>query len=671
MSSNTYPNVYIDVDDDSGSGAVSTTTTIPLHLPFFFIQAEKGPVGVPVLGAMAAHESTFGTLTFDTTQPYFSHSTVFARAAMNYQNVFLIRLADQTATAASLVLLATVTNVSMTQYEVDSTGAQIVDSSGNPVAKTSANGTPLTEPGLSISYGIRALAADETYDAVANVVEGTTANPTGTTYPIIATVGTSVGSAINREGFRLFYSTAASSTVAESVKSALYAFQPVTLAADNSGVVSVVDDIYTADVNYVSLKASAYDSDTAQYVDLNSILQNNYVDSSGDSTLDYNVHVYSDNVQAIGNAILALSPELADTVTDPFQINILTAVDPNGNPYQHVEVSSASAGVVNANVSLYNSGGSDGTVSKAQLESLVTAFVQGDDTAEFQDYFRYPFSHFYDSGYSLATKYALMTLFSLRDDVNLTFSTQDVALANNTAAQDQSAGAALLARIQANPESTLYGTPTMRAEIYQQVGLLATPNGWTNWVPATLDRMIKRCIYYSGDYVKGTPKGRPYSEVTVFKKMSWTAATPTMKQTNWNTALNTVSYADMNTLFYADLRTVYSDQTSLLSDGVFVDYLIFLKHIARARWTVYAGRDDSASKLFTTIANDINTQCNYVFGSRISATTTVTQTDADLRNGFSSTVTIAVQGSMPNRIWNVVIPVSRASTTTSSTTSSS
>jgi hypothetical protein len=171
--------------------------------------------------------------------------------------------------------------------------------------------------------------------------------------------------------------------------------------------------------------------------------------------------------------------------------------------------------------------------------------------------------------------------------------------------------------------------------------------------------MIKRCAYYSGIYVKGTPKGRPNSEVTVFKKMSWTIASVTQKQLNWDTALNTVSYADTSTLFYPDLRSVYSDQTSLLSDSVFVDYLIMIKHIARNRWTYYAGRNDNPTTLFSTISKDIDSQCATVFGSYITTSTTVSQTDADLKNGYSYTVTVAVQGNMPNRIWNVIIPVSR------------
>lgn len=661
----TYPHVNIDVLDNS-KGSQSTAQSSALHIPFFFTYAEKGPVGIPVECDMASGSQTFGSLTFDQTKSYWTHQSLFATTAMGYQKVYLIRVADPTATAASMVLLCTVTPTQITQYQVDVLGNRTLDSSGNPIPKTDANGTIITQPGYTLGYSVRSLNVGETFDSVEITITGTTQNPTSKTYPILGVVATSVGSAVNRQGFSFYASPAVSQTSESNVLSALYRFAPITLAADASGVTSSVIDVFTSNYNDVSLKSSAVDPTTGQDLSLNGILSNNYTQTDGTQLLDYQIHVYSSNVSTIGADILAASPELSEYMTDPFQVNILSALDANGNPYQHAQVTTASANVVSPQVVLYNQGGTDGPMNTAAFESLVVAFVQGTNTVEFQDNLRYPFSHFYDSGFALTSKYALMNMFDLRDDVKIDFSTQDMSLAINTQAQDQSSGAAILARVRTYPESTLYGTPTTRAEIHQQCGQLSVVNPYIPWVPTTLDRLIKRCSYYSGDHVTGSPKGRPNSEVTIFRKLSWSASTPTQKELNWETALNTISYADRSTLFRADIRSVYPDATSLLSDGVFSDFIVFVKHIAREKWTIYTGREDPITSLFSLIANDIDTELNYVFGSAITCKTTVYQTDADKQAGYSCTINISMQGTMPNRIWNVLVPVSRAAVTSSS-----
>lgn len=668
MATWTFPGVNLKGVQDTTAGSRSTNTTIPLHLPLFFIMAEKGPVGTPVLCDEATAYAVFGDLTFDPTKPFFNHQQMFAKYAMGYQQVYLLRVADDTAATAGIVVEATLARASVTQYQKDPLGNRVTDSkTGLPVPKMQADGTtPVTEPGFTITWSTRALAAGETFDGLSPTTTGS-GDTLETTYPIIAAYGNSPGSAVNREGFKFYFGTDVSTQTETAVSSILYRFVPVTLASDSSGNVSVVSDIYTANYNDVSLKSAAVVPSTAQDVSMDAILFNNYK-SSGTGSLGYTVHVYSDNVSAIGTEVKTLATEIP-AATDPFLINIMTAQDVNGNPYDHFEVDSASASVLNPNISIFLEGGSDGTVSLANFESLITAFLQGDDVVEFQDYYRYPFSHVYDSGFSLNAKYALMNIYSLRDDVNITWSTQDL-LTNpktaNTQSQDQSAGAAILSRVRTYPESTDFGTGAMRGEIFQQCGRLAVTSGYTTGnVVTTLDRLIKRCTYYSGTFIRGTPKGRPNNEVTLFSSISWTAATDTQRQLNWDTALNTISYADTQTLFYPDIISIFPDTTSLLSDGVFVDYIIFLKHIARNKWTYYVGREDAISSLADTISQDIDKTCSTIFRGRITTSTTVTQTESDLAAGDTATITIAIKGNMPNRIWNVIIPVSRAAVATS------
>ena len=660
----TYPHTNIDIQDNSGGSAVTVQQT-PMHLPCFFIFAEKGEIGIPYYGQYSDQVAKYGANTFLESSAFFQHPSVFAKKAAQYQPIYVIRLADNTVTQAGLVLEAVVTTMPVTQYQLDGSGARVLDSNGNPLPQLMVDGvTPVTAPGVSIKWMVRALSVGETYNAIATTTT-TSGGHTVTTYPIIADLAKTPGSAVNRSGFSLYYTPNYDSNAVASTNSMTYRFAPAILSPGTNGVSSKIFDTFNATYNDVSLKTTAIDSTTNQDISLNAILQNNYVgqDSAGNSIdlLDYDMYVYSANVATIGAQIITLSSELSQSL-DPFMINILTGIDQNGNNYHHAIIDPASTTTINSNVILYHTGGTDGTLTKTALETLTTAFCQSTSNPDFQDTFRYPFTHFYDSGYALATKYAMAGIFSLRDDVKIDFSTQDVANAPNTAAQDQSAGAAILAAVSLYPESVIYGTEAMRASIYQQCGLLASSAAvsYAGYVPATLDRMIKRCIWNNGIYIKGSPKGRPNSEVTVFKKLNWTEATVTQKQLNWDTALNTIGYADMSTLFYADLRSIYPDQTSLLSDDVFVDYLIYLKHIVRNRWTYYAGMNVPVKKQFQQIATDIDSTCSRAFVGVLPTKTTVFQTALDQLRGYSTTVSVAVTGTAPNRIWNVIVPVSQS-----------
>lgn len=669
MTNYTYPHINIDVKSGKSSVA-STTDVLPLHIPFFPILAEKGDVGKIFIDDLSGHTKRYGTRTFDSTSAFYQHPTLFALKAMGYQKVALMRLAPDGIKTAGFVLFATVMKADIPQYELDALGNRITDPTTlKPVQKTNASGAPLTAPGYTIDWGYRALAAGEAFDNIAVTTIGTSSNPTGWIYPILGVLGRSPGSALNRQGFRFYVGSDVNTTTEETIASAMYRFEPAVLSAGYSASVTAVPDIFTQKYNDVSLKTTAVDPSTETEYAFAGMLVNGYTTSDGTDLLDYDVHTYSDSVEAIGNLVIAASAEL-DPLTDPFSINLISGQDTSGHYYQHFAVTTASASVVNANVILYLQGGADGVLSKESLEGLLSAYLTGEDNLDFQDNFQYPFTHFYDTGYSLATKYDLCQIFSLRSDVVVTFSTQDVALANNTQLQDQSTGAALIARIRTTPESTTYGTGTIRADIYQQCGLLADVSASVAYVPLTYDRMVKRCLYMSGQVIRGTPKGRPYSEVTLFRKLNWTSATVTQKQMNWDTALNTVTYAAPGVLFYADLRSVFSDETDLLSDSVYVDYLCGIKRIIADCWTVYSGVNDPKGKNATKIERAIDTATANTYNGEITTSTDVYQTDLDKRNGASWTIATQVEGAMPDRIWNVVLNSTQLDTSTSTTTSS-
>jgi hypothetical protein len=660
----TFPNTYISVIDDSIQ-TITPNTVLPLHLPLFAVFAAQGLPNVPVLGDFGVISAAYGAETFNPRGVFFQHPTEFALNALQFQQCMFVRLVDPEALTGNMVLECAVTGGQIPQYMHNSDGSLILNESGDPTPQMSG-GLAVTAAGVTLAWSVRALTSEELYNGLTPVTVSST-----TTYPIIATSGTYPGSGINNTGFSLYYTPLFSETIVENIGAMTYQFAPATINP-NTNLVSPILDKFNNPSNPISFLANAQDPTTTLFYDLPDVLSNNYLPG----TIPYNVSVYETNVATIAAAIVATSPNL--TGTNPALINILTCIDANQNPYWYAQVTTGSAQVVNQNVVLYNQGGTDGTTTKTMLENLTEQFMTGVTYPSISDNLRYPFSHFYDSGYSLATKQALLQVWSTatgfpgRDDVKFDFCTQDVANVPNTEAQDQAAGATLRTAVLLYPESELYGTQAIRASIYQQCAKLASNNSYQKFVPANLDRLIKRCIYDGSIAIKGTPKGRPNSEVTVFDQstLNWAPSNATQKQLSWSTGLNYISYCDIATLFYSDLRSVYPTDASLLSDDVFVDRIIYIKYIVRRIWTIYSGVDTPIINLFTQIGKRIDKTISTAFGGTPSTNTIIYQTENDSAQGFAITVQVNVQGTIPNRIWNVLIPVSRLPTASSSTTSS-
>ena len=416
----------------------------------------------------------------------------------------------------------------------------------------------------------------------------------------------------------------------------------------------------------------AIDPDTEQDMSLTALLQNNYT-AQGQNSLSFESYVYSANVKQIGTLIQASAPVEFGGM-NPYMINIIGGVDQNGNPYSNFAVASNTDDLLNSMNSIWMTGGDDGNVTESNFESLVSNYFTGDNITPLLDHYRFPITHFYDSGYTNNTKEAILSFLNQRDDVYLQMTTFIWSNQSppNDGAQDQSAGSALLANARSYVESEVYGTPTCRVSIDAQCGQLAAPAGYMGgWVSPVFHVLNLNAAFFSGTRMSGTPQGRPNNQINIFNKVSWTNSTVTQEQLNWDTGLNVMTYCDLNTLYYASRRTIYSNSTSMLSDELFVHIIVYIKKIVRHIFTYFVGRDEPVSQLQDIISNQIDSAIFTAFGQQVSSSTSVSQTALDVKNGYSYTVTVKLEGNMPNRVWNVIIPVSREPSSSSSTTSSS
>lgn len=646
----TFPHHNVEIKDESIRN-VFRPEVVPIHRPMFLGFAEKGDIGVPKFGNYTQHSNHYGKGTFDQYSKFFYHPNLFLTKACNYQQCFFVRLADSAAEVASAVLELHLTeNADIPQYQKDGDGYRMVDGSDDwiPVEES---GSPVTETGVEIFWTLRPLGVDE---SLSNLLPETTGDVT--VYPIMAFEASSPNSAANKAGVKLWFDwSTADLSIINNIEALMFEFgivdQPYGLDTPMP-----VRNLFGNPTTAFSFKEDAIDSATDRRVYFDYILQNDYTE------LPFNIKVFSEHIETIGDKILLL--ETMEELTNAYMVNVFNGKSLEGKYYDHVLVKSEvvaepTVTVLDEDVIQYMSGGNDGDTTNASLESLTAAWVTGNVFPDIYDQARYPVTHLYDSGYELDTKKAMIDFLGVRDDVKVVLSTQEVANTVNSKEEDQSTGSALRAQLLLHPESLIHGTQVCRGTIFQQCGRLVENPNWLEVVPATYDCLTKKCRWQGATYFKGKPKGLPNSAVEVLKNINWFPNSDDHKQLSWDTGLNYMQYYDMSRYHYPDVRSIYPYETSLISDDIMCDILVYLKHIARYHWSVFAGRDEDAELLFGEIKKDISDDIFDKFGNFLKFEVSVYQTDIDKLLGYQSTVEIAVYGNMPQRVWNVIIPVRR------------
>lgn len=657
-----FPTTNFDWRDISGApaGALFSPQSDGLNVPFSFILAERGKPGEIYFGGAAELTPLLGKSTFDPSSPYFNPATRFVGDAMAAQGVEVMRLVDPAAKKSTMGLFLTITPKNIVQYAKYADGSRQVDSQGQYIPKLMAdNTTKVTEPGFLLKWERRVLADAEDYS---NLVKKsvTNAGVVSTTYPIIGTQMLSPGKYGDRQGFMFYTSNNGDSSVSQTLESVLYRFVPMELPTEVSTTASAIPDALGAMFNDVSFKDSAVFGPTNTNYAFNYALNNNYVENqTGDTVLPYDLTPYGQFVKEIGQLILSVSPELGDI--DPYLIDLVSGLDRNGNQYDHIEIDSDSVNVVNQTVVNYALGGTDGDTSWAKFEQLVADWLAGGQYGSFTHLQRHPMTHFSDPGFSMPTKTLLLNMLDLRDNFKIDLSTQDISRRPNTKAEDISAGQALLFRAQMHPESVIAGVGCTRVGIYAHVGQLVVGSAYGGQVPFTYNRLIQRRNLDGGTFIKGSSGGFPGSQVTAFRKPNWVADDEESQSRAWANCINVVRHASRTSLFYPSLRTVYPNDTSLLSDDEISDRIIYMFKICRAVWAKYAGKRGDPVKLRSLIQDDINNLCAEAFsGDDITVSATVFQTAQDANLGYAQSVNLVVSGRLPVRVMNFNVIVQRA-----------
>ena len=333
--------------------------------------------------------------------------------------------------------------------------------------------------------------------------------------------------------------------------------------------------------------------------------------------------------------------------------------------------------ILDQDIDIFLTGGSDGDLDTATekerddfTDHYMYDFLKLHVNPKIVDKFRYPITHIYDPGYSMTTKYAMLDFLDIRDDVAVELSTQvlfpskwatgferDIKL--NDQAKDLQDGMVLRERAMLMRESVLKGTECMRASIYTQAGKPVAAT-WTKPVPFSFWSAMQHAKYGNTDQMSlQEPRGLPYSYNEMFKSWNWTNYSELLKEKTWNAGLNYCQYADMTRIFYPALRTVYREETSVLTDQWVVDALVYTKHECRKAWARFSGRNDKQAVLEAAIKNYLEEKLAYLYNGKYDFVVTVYKTEEEQKLGYVEHVKLKLIFPATLRVINFDIEVNR------------
>ncbi len=359
-------------------------------------------------------------------------------------------------------------------------------------------------------------------------------------------------------------------------------------------------------------------------------------------------------------------------VDTQYLLNFLGGYDVEGVPYYAFETArSANFGGTTfvADTVIYGAGGSDGLYLNSTgepdelanyelFDSMVrqemTTFGEGE--VRWLNSAKYPVSAFWDSGYSLETKKALLNPIGKRKDVATILATQAVAdyVTTNVAGQikkvwswiepnneaEESSIAGMLRTIASTfPESEVFGTSCCRAIIVGQCGILLNGN-YIRKLPLAYELADKVSRFMgAGSGYWDDAAAYDIDNNNIISKMgdinlSWKDAEVADKA--WANGLVYAEDYDLNRQFFPAVRTVYNKETSVLNSSITMFAITYIQRVCQNAWRDLVGSAKFTRAAFIQRSNEmISERLAKRFDDRFIIEVHTHFTGADQANGFS------------------------------------
>ena len=661
--------IFRGTDDKSTRALITEPEVLPTHLPKVYIYAKRGPT-TPQLVVGDGRALMYHLDSFDLRMPWATHATVLSNIVNSQGNAQMIQRVKpaDAGPPASIRLSLDVLAMNVPEYRRNADGTFELDDDGLKIP------TGQTVPGVRAKWVadlVRpTVQGDDSFGQAAQQPGDQTDTASSTQsvrYPIMDLRAPYFGADGNNFGIRLWAATSRSNTPVDDRiirNEKVYPFRMACVYRANELATPTIVETLTAE-QFVEMtwKPGVIDRNTDAKLSFEDVFLQAYQDF--ESRVNPPVfgpfgeqHIYQDHLQDVLDLVyskeVAHIDEYSDidgiTPDEAYRLNLVSGLTSFGVPYHTFELLDSGAGTIrlSENSTVYAQGGSDGTMNESLFAQLVATEVAeyANPNSILMDSARYPESIIYDSGFPLATKYALCNFIAIRKDTAVVLSTHDVLGLPLTAAQETSLAIALRTRLQMFPESEYFGTATMRGMIVGRSGKLLQSQ-YNKRLPLTLEIARKAASYMGAGNGRwkagfGFDAGE-LAKVTMFTDINVTFTPAAVRNKDWDAGLVWVQSFDRRSYFFPALKTVYDNDTSVLNSFFTMMACVELQKVGERSWRQFTGSANlTNAQLVDRVNNFITENTIGRFDDRFVIQPDAYFTDADLARGYSWTLRIRI-----------------------------
>lgn len=656
-----------------GTEDVSTRTIelapleMPAHLPKFYGFAKRGP-NTPQLVVGGSRTLIYGADSFTVGSKWFTHATLYSNEVNNFGNAQMFErlIPDDAGPVANLLLSLELLKDMIDDYERNADGSLKLDINENPIPlATKIEGykrvwhvTHILDKADVGKFG--------NAPKKAGTLTGVDKNGDPTTsqiYPWMELRASSIGSDGNNTGLRLWAPTITQNSAFDTRilgTGKQYPFRmsvirredeyssgrPVTNTAGEQNVLVThkpngVNPVTGANFDVRTNFIEAYQNvnDPAYPTQLGDFGKINMYDGNIEEVL--NLLFLAEKAYLETNVTAQGDIMPGDTPDARYKMNVYGVCNYDTTPYHTLIGDNTNGIVMSEYTQQYNAGGDDGSMDHDTLDKMVRERIQeySDPNSRLQSMALNVENTFYDSGFTRDTKLKLTSFISQRKDTFLWLSTHEHGKIRKSASEESSMAIGLRTQAQLYPESDYYGTPVMRCAIMGRVGKLRS-SLWVDDVSPLLEVAGKMSAYLGrGDgkwRAGGNFSGAPGSVLSRIYDVNENYTPAMQRNRDWENGLNWVEAYDMQRNSIPALKTVYTNDTSVLTSVLTVYAICNLERIADQAWIQFRGRDDlTRLQLKEQIEGFVYKSIENKFDNRYQVVPEVFFTDADISRGYS------------------------------------
>lgn len=676
--------ILLGTDDKSGMIVTPEREPIPQHLPKFYMFMEKGPT-TPTLVGGARMLALYGANSFNKLNPHYNHATLYATSVVGEGNTIMAQrvVPDDANPESNFTLYLDILEDKIPNYSRNADGSIVTDLTGNPVVDSTLPEIDGFKVKYIKEYTPAGLVLGSKTSKTGNMTS--TDGRTSTMYPILDLKAKYKGEFYNNVGIAIesMVQSAIPSTLITETKVLPYKLRLVQRESKKATAV-VQKSLYGEASVMFSFKENVINSTTSAGFDINTVFPAQWSNETNPlMPLKYsdfeNVHCYYNNINNVlalfmskeslyvsnesvewANGMFASTLSWFDFTTadqevlqeqETHLIDLFAGKSSKGVNYftiryedeNFVSTSTMKESQISANTPLFLEGGSNGTLSNENFETLVVREMQKylDPDSEVMDMAVNVESIIYDSGFTLETKKELCNFIALRKDTMVVLSTHDAALGTKflPLSDERAIAVDLKTRLKLTPESDYFGTKVMRGLVVGGTALLSDGSKKER-VPQALEIAIKSAAYMGAGNGEWKAVKRfdsaPGSIINNLIDVQPAFIPAGVKPVLWNAGMVWSQPFDRRQFFFPAIQTVYDDDTSVLNSYFTVMAICTLNKIAAEAWRNFTGTSSlTNAQLADAVVAFVNNRIANKFDGRFVIIPEVEFTEGDLQRGYS------------------------------------